>query len=541
MPDDAHLKYLSIRLDDTTRKVIASFSPEGDTAAITPDALLQAINAAGFGGYNLDQKSIDSATAKYNAGTAFRIVVGEAQDGEFSIRIDAHFMAAHLSCTLPRGGTPIRMKNILQEAENKGIAVPLDLKAIEKTLLEGGEDILIASGKPPEPGIDGKFEILIPSGKKRSPRLDERGLANFRELGEIVTIRADDALMRRILPTNGEPGQTVTGKTIPVKPGKNVAFAAHLDGAYLDPQDQNLLRATISGCPVVTKDGVAVEPVYSVKNVDLRTGNISYDGTVHVSGDVTTDMSIKATGDIHVDGTVENALLEAGGDVVIKGGIIGGSELHAKADKQLHATIICKGSCTARFVQNAHISAGNGIFILDVAMLSELTAEHQIIVGDQGSRKGDIIGGITRATMLVKAKNIGSSAAVKTLLIVGANKQLHERHSIVQKGLEAAEQKLVDIIKLLDLAQQTPGRIPPESEKMAEATRNSLTAEIETLREEEMALHKEIDLANRAQVIVEKHVFGGTEISMGLQRRNMTEDKEGGTFQLNEDGELIFA
>lgn len=541
MPDDAHLKYLTIHLDDTGRKVIAAFSPQEKTGAITPDAFIQAIRAAGLGSYNIHQQALDSATTKYNSGTAFEITVGEALDGQFSIRIDAHYMAAYLSCTLPRGGAQVSMKDVLQEAEHKGIAVPLDQKAIEYALCEGGEDVLIATGKPPVPGRDGKFELLIPSGKKRSPHLDERGLANFRDLGEIVTVRADDALMRRILPTSGEPGQTVTGKSIPVKPGKSVTFAPHLDGAYVDPKDPNLLRATIAGCPVIAKDSVAVEPVFTVKNVDLHTGNVSYDGTVHVSGDVTTDMSIKATGDIHVEGTVENALLEAGGDIVIKGGIIGGSEAHAQSGKQFNAMISCKGSCTARFVQHAHVTAGNGIFIHDLAMLSDLTAEHQIIVGDQGSRKGDIIGGTSRAAMLIKAKNIGSSASVKTLLIVGANKQLHDRHGMVKKDIAAAEQKLVNLIKLLELAQQSPGRIPPESKKMAEATRDSLNAQIEMLREEEMALQKEIDLASKAQVIVEKHVFAGAEISIGIQHRRMTEDKEGGTFQLNEEGELILS
>jgi len=103
-------------------------------------------------------------------------------------------------------------------------------------------------------------------------------------------------------------------------------------------------------------------------------------------------------------------------------------------DEKFHAAIECDGSCTARFVQNAHISAGNGIFIHDVAMLSELTAAHQIIVGDKGSRKGEIIGGITRATMLVKAQNIGSSAYVKTVVIAGADKLLHERQNSTIKA-----------------------------------------------------------------------------------------------------------
>jgi hypothetical protein len=540
MSDDTHLKYLSIHPDEKRQKVIASFAPEGEPEAITPDDFMQAINAAGLGGYSIHQLSLEDATAKYNSGEAFELIVGEALDGLFSIRIDANLMSAYLSCTLPLGGAPVQKQVILQEAEKQGITVALNLEAIDKALREGGDNILIASGRSPVAGVDGRLELLFAGGKVRSPHLDEHGLADFRDLGDVVTVKAGDALIRRILPTDGDPGETVTGKHFPVKPGKSVTFATKLEGAILDPNDPNKLIAEISGCPVVSKDGVKVEPVYTTVDVDLHAGNVSYDGTVHVTGDVHTDMSIKTSGDIYVDGTVGSATLEAGGDIVVKGGIIGSSESHDGSDKNTHAAIKCNGSCTARFVQNVRISAGNGIFIHDVAMLSELTAGHQIVVGDPGSRKGDIIGGITRATMLVKAQNIGSSSYVKTIVIAGADQALHERLNINTKTREASEHKLADIIKLLEVDRLSPGRIPADTVNTLSVTRDALNAEIVALREEETELHKEIDLANGAQVAVEKHVFGGAEIRIGLKRYNTTQDKEGGVFHINEEGELIF-
>lgn len=533
------MKYLSFHPDESGRKVIASFKPEESTEAVTLAAFMQALNTAGFGGYSLHQTSIDSAIKKCNSGEAFEIMVAEALDGTFSISIDAGLMAAYLSCTLPQGGAPVQLQSVLQEAANKGITAELDVDAIEKALREGGESVLIAHGKPPVPGIDGKIESLVPSMKERSPHLDEHGLADFRDLGEIATVHAGDGLMRIIPPTSGEPGETVTGKTIPPKPGKKIIFAKQLEGAAVDPNDPNLLIASISGYPVVSRDGVTVEPTYTVKNVDLHTGNISFDGAVHVSGDVMADMKIKATGDIQVDGTVESAVLEAGGDVVIKGGVIGGSELQAGPDEKFHAVIKCGGSCTARFVQNAYISAGQGIFIHDIAMLSELTAGHQIIVGDKGSRRGDIIGGNARATMLVKAQNIGSPSYVKTVVYAGADQLLHERHNIAIKACEASEHKLADVNKLLDLARQHPGRLPPETIRNAEATRDALITEFETLNADVEELRKEIDLANSAQVVVEKHVFGGAEIHISLKRYKTEEIREGGIFHIK-DGELIF-
>lgn len=544
MLEDAHLKNLSIHLDETGQKIIASFTPEenpdGKPDAIILDQLKQAIDAAGFGGHSIHQQHLEDAAAKYNAGEAFEINIGEAVDGQFSISIDKDMMSAYLNCTLPLGGEPVQMQNILQEAKNKGITVELDLQAIEKAINDGGENILIAAGRPPVHGESGKFEILFPAKKTRGPRLDEHGLADFRELGEIIAVQAGDKLMRLVPPTDGVPGETVTGKVLPVKPGKKVAFSKKLEGATFEPSDTNLLIAAIPGCPVAAKDGVSVEPIYTVKNVDLHTGNISFIGTIQVSGDVHASMSIKATGDIFVDGTVESAMLEAGGDVTVKGGIIGGSELQTRPGERFHAAIKCNGSCTARFAQNAHITAGNGIFIHDLAMLSELNAGHQIIVGDKGSRKGDLIGGTANAAMLVKAQNIGSPAFLKTVVNVGANQLLHEQHSTAKKAREASERKLADVIKLLELAHSHPDKIPPETVKTAEATRDALNTEIETLRENEAELSKEIDIAHKAQVVVEKHVHGGAEIRIGMEFYKTTEDREGGVFRLDDEGKLVF-
>ena len=532
MPEAAHLKCLSIHLDQDGRRLIGSFTPTGDEEAATIDDLHQAVDAAGFGGYGLDESALREATAKYAAGAAFESVIGEAVDGKFDIRIDTKQLHAYLNCSLARGGTPVTAERILEEAKRKGITVELDLAAIASALAAGGDDILIASGWAAADGADGRFESLIPSAKARSPRLDERGLADFRDLGEILAVEAGDALMRRIPPTGGEPGLTVLGQIIAPKPGKDVAFAKHLDGAQLDPADQNLLIAAIGGTPVLLENAVTVEPIYTVEDVDLRTGNIDFPGTVNVTGEVQTGMTVKASGDIHVNGTVEGVTLVAGGDIVVKGGIVGLTE----RGKTVHSSISCKGSCSAHFVQNARITAGNGIFIRDFAMQSELAAAHQIIVGDKGSRKSHIIGGITRAVMLVKAQVIGSPARAKTVVVAGADQALQERLAAIAAALDTAMNKLIQIIKLLEVAQANPGRIPAKTVQAAEATRDTINAEMTALRLKEDELKRELAVSEQAQVIAEKQFLEGVEIHFGSKRHRVVADREGGIVQLK-DGE----
>lgn len=235
MQQDKSLKSLSIHLDEKGKKVVATITPEAGTEPITAELFTEAIEAAGFSGYSLYQVPIAQAVAKYNTGTAFEIAIGEALDGQFSVRIAPNIMEAYLSCTLPQGGAPVQQQSVLDEAASRGITATLDLEAIDRTLRDGGDNVQIAAGKSPVPPINGKFDILFPAMKERHPQLDEHGLANFRELGGIVTVDIGDPLMRIVAPIEGEPGETVTGKVIPVKLGKKVTFSSKLNGAAIIP------------------------------------------------------------------------------------------------------------------------------------------------------------------------------------------------------------------------------------------------------------------------------------------------------------------
>ncbi|MDH5552684.1 MAG: FapA family protein, partial [Nitrosomonas sp.] len=460
--ETVHLEYLFFSLDNEDKHVIAYFAPADSVDRITFNDFKQALTAAGFGEYQLNEAALKDATAKYSAGESFELAVAEAVDGEFDIRIDTNQLNAYLTCIPAKGGAPVTLEHILEEAKHKKIDTAIDIKAVEEALKEGGENILIASGKAPIDGTDGKFENLIPGAKKRSPRLDENGLVDFRELGEILVVRKGDPLIHRTEASNGEPGLTLSKQVIPAKSGEDVTFASKLDGTQFDATDKNLLISAIDGCPVLLDDGATVEPVYSTKDVDLRTGNIDFLGTVNVTGEISTGMTIKASGDIHINHTVEGITLIAGGDINIKGGIIGRTE--RSSDKFVPTTITCEGSCNVNFSQNTHITAGNSIFIRDYSMQSELTAEHQIIVGN-GHSKGHLIGGTTRAGMQVKAQAIGSPARIKTIVIAGDNKALYENLDALTKARKSATDKLLNVIKLLELAAADPSRLPAETVK----------------------------------------------------------------------------
>lgn len=541
MEETTTYRPLSFILSDDGKKLLARFLPRNGALSLGLADVRKLLAEDGWDGYFLYEPFLAEVVRKCQGGQAFEQVVGEARDAEFSIQLDSSKMAAYLTITPPMGGRPVDRVLVYRKVEELGIVAGLDFEAIDQAIAAGKCDgVLIASGRQPVHGEDGRLESLLPELKERRPRLDSLGLADYRDLGEIFVVKSGEPLMRRVPPTDGEAGETVLGQVIPAIPGKGAMFAANLSGVDFDPVDPNVLAAAITGQPVQVKNGVIVEPTYVTTGVDLSTGNIVFEGTVKVQGDVQAGMLIQATGDIHIEGTVEAATLSAGGQIVIKGGVIGRVEGNKEKTGESEVSHIrCDGSFSARFVQNAQIEAGDSIYIEEVVMQSDLVAANQIVVGKQGTSKGHIIGGTAMATLLVRTRVLGSPSHIRTVVGAGINPRQHEQLKQLAREREEWEKKRDDVEKLIAFAAASPGKIPPASLEKANYTRQTALARIERLREEHELISHQVRLAQDARIIVEKTLCGGVEVQFGGRIFQAAEDREGGMFCLR-DGELEY-
>lgn len=533
---------LTLKLADDGRRLLASFHPlqvlgEADLG------LLRGELAEQFPDLFIFEQLLPQAVNKIRAGEAFEITIGEVRDGEVQVHLDANKMVAYLHISPPFGGAPVTREQVGSAIERAGVVFGLDHEAVEQSIQAGhAENVLIAKGRPPVHGEDGRLESLIPSMKERRPRLDEHGLADYRNLGDVLVVHVGETLVRRVPATPGEAGETLLGQEIPAIPGKEVVFAPGLTGVVPDTSDPDVLVAAITGQPVQVKNGVIVEPTYAASRVDLSTGNIVFDGTVKVQGDVQAGMTIRATGDIHVAGTVEaatqgEATLEAGGDIVIQGGVIG--RVDSGDGESYVSRIHCKGSFTARFVQNVQIFAEDSIYVDDTAMQSELSAANQVVVGKEGSGKGRIIGGLIQATLLVKAQMIGSPSLTRTVVEVGFHPQMNDRLRHLASEREEWDKKLEDVQRVLAFAKLNPGRLSEETLQKAEKTLVAAQARIAELQDEHEVLNGQLELADKGRVVVEKILYEGVEVMSGGRRYKAVAERGAGVFCLRE-GELVY-
>lgn len=535
---------LSLSTSEDKRKLLANFSPAENLTPIDLDWLQQKITAAGYAQLFLFEQALAQLITRIStASEPFSLEIGEVRDASAAIEIAADKMTAWLTVAAPCGGAAITREQIDRALSDKGVTAGILDEEIGKALENGAADrILIAQGREAVHGEDGRLECLIAMARDRHPHLDENDIADYRDLGGIVSVHQGERLMQKHPPTAGEAGENVLGQIIPAKPGKEAMYSTQLKGAIADPENPAFLIAEIAGQPVEVSHGMIVEPTVTLKTVDLSTGNLDFDGTVHITGDVHAGMSIRATGDIHVDGTVEAATLDAGGDIIVKGGIIGHGEVHEHPDEKKKseiARIRCKGSCSAHFIENASVETDDSILVANLVMQSELAALNQIMVGQPGSGMGRIIGGLTEATLLVQAATIGSPAGVRTRVMVGSNPYLHDKLKRTNQFLDKKATEMIEVVKLLGFIASHPERIPAGILSKAENTQMALMLDIETLQEEKEQIELELTLALDARVAAEKTVFGGVQVEIGGKIHRVDTQLNGGSFTLGEEG-IIF-
>ncbi len=504
---------LTYRLDADAKALIATVTPDPAAQSIDEAYLRARLDSEGYGALRFLPDAVTPLLAHYNAGMAFEIKLAECVDGSLHLEVSPDGLEAFLDILPAAGGTPVDISAVLAALAENGIGEGILTEAIDAAVAAGeANKVVVARGVPPVHGEDGRFESLIPEVRSRVPRVDEGGHTDYRDLGEILVVHVGDNLMLRHPPTEGKPGLTLFGEKIEANAGQDVMFSASLPGTAYAPDNPNLLQAAITGQPVVVRGGMMVEPVFTVDTVSLSTGNINFDGSVVVTGDVSAGMKVKVSGDIQIGGIVDMATLEAGGSIVVKGGVMGSLGRKNVEDQHVH----CDGCFNAAYVQQAKIDAGDSIFIDDMAMQSDLTAINHIRVGN--NKRGHIIGGHVQATLSITARVIGSPNRVRTLCEIGVNPLMHKQLLEMSKQRDVKETQLLEVSKLMDFARKNPGKLRPEMIEKARATAAVLSAEIAAMREEQDGMTNKIELSQQSRVTVEQAIYEGVEVHLGNKR-----------------------
>lgn len=532
---------LQLQLSPDGDKLLAVFTPTVQRRSLDAAALRRAAALEGYGELYLSEDALQELLRRCEVTPIHcTLQIGERRHASFALVLSDDYMSASLSITPACGGRTVTREEILKELSASGVVFGILDEEIDAAVAAGqASKQLIAAGVLPNPGEDSQFVSLIPEAREMVPQLsDDKETADYRNLGNLVSVSLGYPLMRRTPPTPGLPGRNLLGVEFPTSDGCEIPFADNLTGVACDLHDCDLLIAACSGFPVAVPRGMIVEPVLKLKRVDLSTGNLNVKGSLEIAGDVSEGMQVSATGTISVGGIVEAARLEAGGDIEVKGGVIGHGKLTlGKSEGRKEAAqLTAGGRVTVQFAENALIVAGADVTVRELAMQSELTSGTSIRVGEAGGRKGHIIGGLCRAASLVHAIVVGSHAGVPTVVEVGFDPSINQKLGFVKDALDEKGGRLEELTKTLAYVRENPGSMEPGLLQLKERVYAKLQGEVAELAGEKKRLQKRLEINGQARIEVERDAFLGVQVRIGNSTLQVEDDLVGPTFRLGEDG-----
>jgi uncharacterized protein (DUF342 family) len=525
-------------LDTEVSVAVDDDEPRPNVNADLPswDTLAAAAIAQGWGAEALDSQAVLTfIDLCRHANETVKAPVGQVIDGSLELELDAERMSALLTLLPPKGGKPVTLEAVRQVLAERGIVHGiLEQELIDAVTQGRRETTQIARGTPPTRGTPTRFESLLDRLKPRGQDIDELAQVDYRDLGSLLLVTPGMPLMRRTPPLPGVDGSTVLGE--PILPNE---LPDTPSGAAVDPEDPLLLRATIAGTPTLVSHGVQVNPLVEVDAVNLSTGNIHFEGSLLVRGDIAATMEVHVTGDVMVNGTMEAALVEAGGNVTVKGGIIGLAEALQDATAAARtARVVCGGALRAKFIENAVISAGKDVDVEREIRQSSIAAGGSVNVGPPNTQQSAITGGQTRAMQAVRAGTIGSPSGIPTLVQAGLDPHADIKRSALARKRQKMHEEKSKLEQLLMFLKANPQRAPGDVADRARNTHVKLSQDLLALDAEEAQLVLDLQPLASATIQAARRFCGGATIQVGNKVQEFLEDQIGGKAAV-EEGQIV--
>ena len=238
--------------------------------------------------------------------------------------------------------------------------------------------------------------------------------------------------------------------------------------------------------------------------INMTTGNIFFDGSIHIRGNVSSGMMVKATGDIVIDGNIEAATIETEGSVMLRKGMNSSGNGRVKAGKDV----------VSRFFDATTVEADGNIQV-DKCLNSYLYAKGMI------TANRIFAGGVACSESGFYLNNVGNHAGLKTVLKVQINEAArNDYHNILFNIKDVTRQLEVLSRTYNDLMEKHTAEERSEME-LFQKVENAVflkQKQLDKMKELEKQLKKIIDKEKLVSVVISGNAYEGTVVEMGSGR-----------------------
>lgn len=427
------------------------------------------------------------------------------QASECLVTVSQDKMEAYV--TLEKGTTKTK-NEIMRLLAKEHVVFGIRQDEIEKNLKEAEfatRRFLAAEGIRPERGRDGYYEFFFRTGIPQIPAIRKDGSIDYQNTVYFEQVKAGQVIAVYHEAQPGIGGRMVDGTELPAHGGQEKCI---LKGkGFLLSQDRKTYIARESGKIELKDNKITIQPLLVVNEVTISTGNLRFNGSIWIRGNVGSGVVIQSKDELIIEGNVESARLQSGGRIVIKNGVSGGGLAVIEAAGEIHG----------KFFEGASLTANEGIYA-NYVMNSNMIAGKEIVIA--GSR-GAIIGGTAAAVNGVTAHHIGNRAGLPTIISLGVSKAMIEKEEEAELKLKKLQSELAIFEEAYKKLQK---QYPPEVRngmdlylKVEQATylkRKQMELQVERTRE----LEEKRSKANEARMLVYGILNAGTTVLMnGMQ------------------------
>ncbi len=423
----------------------------------------------------------------------------------------------------------LTLEEVEKFIESRGICFGLDGKAVERMLGQKICDlkVQIAQGESSVPGEDARLEFAFDVMPENELVGGEDGRMTFKDWSIIQTVKAGQVLVKKIQVKPGKLATTVSGKKFLVPSRKDLRLPIGLNTA-VDPTDAASLVSKIDGAVLYKNQRVHVQPLEILKgSIDYTIGNINYVGSLKVWGGIEKGFCVTLDGNLEVEEKSEDAILRVGGDVLIKGGILGLGK----------GTVDCRGNLTTKCIENQVVISGEDILVGgEVTNASLLAGGSLRVVGPRGV----ISGGDCAAVKTVEAEVLGDNKGTPTKIRVAYDHNLIEEYRQIEYELDKLSQDAQRVRGVLYTFEkmQIEGQLSDEDQAVLRKLKDaeaSVHPQMERLRAKEEELKSQINKNLNGRVIAKQKMYEGVELHFGTLKYSVEAELGPAVFEV-EDG-----
>jgi uncharacterized protein (DUF342 family) len=410
---------------------------------------------------------------------------------------------------------PVTKEQLMNALQENRIVYGIKETSVEKLAARPIYNIKIeiAKGLAAVYGQDGLITFYVKRDAEYRPEINMEGTIDYKNLDYFQIVKKDQVLAEITKETEGTEGMNIYGGVVPTRNGKvpntPVGKNTHLI------QDDTLLVSDCDGVIHFKRDIVDVADMLKINgNVDNLTGNINFTGDVNIEGDVSDGFSVKSGGNIIVKGVVEDAAIEAVGNVHISKGINGGGANSIYVGGNLkckyieHANIHVEGDISADYIIDSNVTCMGNI---------ELSGGKELVVGGEVKVLGEL-----------HAKDIGSESERNTKIeVIGIkimDTEAIEKLTKERDELNGRVQLLAENAQKLSQARMNANDEIMEQLSMAKKQILVIRDKVDQLNLQIQQLEKNWTMEFHGAIVCKRKLYQGVRINFGEEKFNFTLD-----------------